>query len=212
MLTINLIEALPRTALYERLARENRIVEEPGRESNVVFRRPYDEVVHPGSGASRKPMSPARSTARFAYNCEHTIPIASKPDFGPERASWSNIAYGHAHHEKPVFARRRDVGLPADLLETGACRFCARAASRISSILALSGITWSNSRARRCRAAKRVLLRAQYPVEGRQRRRKVNSSVFRLGNDGSRRLERNVPLELHAGERYVPPLAKDHEK
>ena len=45
MLTINLLQALPRTALYDRLPREHRIVEDETLESNVVFRRPYDDVV-----------------------------------------------------------------------------------------------------------------------------------------------------------------------
>jgi radical SAM superfamily enzyme YgiQ (UPF0313 family) len=94
MLTINLIEALPRTALYERLARENRIVEEPGRESNVVFRRPYDEVVASWKRCIAEAYDPAALYARFAYNCEHTYPNRIRPNFGPERASWNNIAYG----------------------------------------------------------------------------------------------------------------------
>jgi radical SAM superfamily enzyme YgiQ (UPF0313 family) len=94
MLTINLIEALPRTALHERLTRENRIVEEDGRESNVVFLRPYDEVVASWKRCIAEAYDPAALYARFAYNCEHTYPNRIRPDFGPERASWSNIAYG----------------------------------------------------------------------------------------------------------------------
>jgi radical SAM superfamily enzyme YgiQ (UPF0313 family) len=94
MLTINLIEALPRTTLYERLARENRIVEEDGRESNVVFLKPYDEVVASWKRCIAEAYDPAALYARFAYNCEHTYPNRIRPDFGPERTSWSNIAYG----------------------------------------------------------------------------------------------------------------------
>jgi hopanoid C-2 methylase len=45
MLTINLLQALPRTPLWDRLARENRIVEDETRESNVVFKMPYDDTV-----------------------------------------------------------------------------------------------------------------------------------------------------------------------
>jgi radical SAM superfamily enzyme YgiQ (UPF0313 family) len=94
MLTINLIEALPRTALYERLVRENRIVEEEGRESNVVFLRPYEEVVASWKRCIAEAYDPAALYARFAYNCEHTYPNRIRPDFGPERTSWRNIAYG----------------------------------------------------------------------------------------------------------------------
>jgi hypothetical protein len=45
MLTINLLQALPRTPLWDRLERAGRIDADPTRESNVRFLRPYDEVV-----------------------------------------------------------------------------------------------------------------------------------------------------------------------
>ena len=44
MLTINLLQALPKTPLWDRLARSGRIDDDPRRESNVRFLRPYDEV------------------------------------------------------------------------------------------------------------------------------------------------------------------------
>ena len=37
MLTVNLLQALPRTPLWDRLARENRLSQDEDRESNVVF-------------------------------------------------------------------------------------------------------------------------------------------------------------------------------
>src|ERR1700683_1969521 len=45
MLTMNLLQALPKTALWDRLARDGRLVENGARESNVRFVRPYEEVV-----------------------------------------------------------------------------------------------------------------------------------------------------------------------
>ena len=45
LLTINLLQALPKTPLWERLSREDRLVRAAGRESNVRFLRPYDDVV-----------------------------------------------------------------------------------------------------------------------------------------------------------------------
>ena len=45
LLTINLLQALPKTPLWDRLKRENRLIEDEGRESNVDFRLPYEEVV-----------------------------------------------------------------------------------------------------------------------------------------------------------------------
>ena len=38
LLTINLLQALPKTPLWDRLARENRLIEDEGQESNVDFR------------------------------------------------------------------------------------------------------------------------------------------------------------------------------
>src|SRR5262249_28143492 len=45
IVTINLLEALPRTPLWDRLQAERRVVEPDGRESNVDFRLPYEQVV-----------------------------------------------------------------------------------------------------------------------------------------------------------------------
>jgi biotin synthase-like enzyme len=46
ILTINLLQALPRTPLWDRLKLADRlIVDDAGLESNVRFLRPHDEVV-----------------------------------------------------------------------------------------------------------------------------------------------------------------------
>src|ERR1700687_4872228 len=46
ILTINLLQALPRTPLWDRLQRDGRlIIDDVGLESNVRFLRHYDEVV-----------------------------------------------------------------------------------------------------------------------------------------------------------------------
>jgi hopanoid C-2 methylase len=45
MLTINLLQALPKTPLWDRLEAAGRLDEDGDRESNVVFARPYDEVL-----------------------------------------------------------------------------------------------------------------------------------------------------------------------
>src|SRR2546429_120180 len=45
MLTINLLQALPKTPLWDRLKAAERIESDPSLESNVRFLRPYDEVV-----------------------------------------------------------------------------------------------------------------------------------------------------------------------
>ena len=45
LLTINLLQALPKTPLWDRLAREGRLIEDEERDSNVKFRLPYEHVV-----------------------------------------------------------------------------------------------------------------------------------------------------------------------
>jgi hypothetical protein len=45
MLTMNLLQALPKTPLWDRLARDRRLVSDSTLESNVRFLRPYEEVV-----------------------------------------------------------------------------------------------------------------------------------------------------------------------
>jgi radical SAM superfamily enzyme YgiQ (UPF0313 family) len=74
VLTINLLEALPRTPLYRRLQAENRLIDEEGRESNVDFKMPYDEVLAMWRHTFRTAFSPEAIYRRFAYNVEHTYP------------------------------------------------------------------------------------------------------------------------------------------
>jgi hypothetical protein len=94
MLTINLLQALPRTALYDRLSREHRLVEDESLESNVVFRRPYQDVVSSWKRCIAEAYDPAALYARFAHNAVHTYANRIRPQFGAHRTSWSSITYG----------------------------------------------------------------------------------------------------------------------
>ena len=93
MLTINLLQALPRTALYERLAREGRIIEDETRESNVVFRLPYEVVVSSWKRCIAEAYEPSALYARYGHNLVHTYPNRFHPP-GRNRASFADIAYG----------------------------------------------------------------------------------------------------------------------
>jgi radical SAM superfamily enzyme YgiQ (UPF0313 family) len=94
MLTINLLQALPRTPLWDRLAAEGRLVEDPLRESNVRFRLPYDEVVDTWRRCMAEAYAPERVFRRFAHNAAHTYPNRIKPPASQERASWRNLGRG----------------------------------------------------------------------------------------------------------------------
>ena len=84
MLTINLLQALPKTPLWDRLARAGRIDDDPRRESNVRFLRPYEEVVSMWRRAIAHAYDPERLFARFAHQVDATyanrlmVPVRGK--------------------------------------------------------------------------------------------------------------------------------------
>jgi hopanoid C-2 methylase len=74
ILTINLLQALPRTPLWDRLKRADRLViDDAGLESNVRFLRPYDEVVGMWRRCVMHAYDPERLFARFTYQVEATF-------------------------------------------------------------------------------------------------------------------------------------------
>jgi hopanoid C-2 methylase len=74
MLTMNLLQALPKTPLWDRLAREGRLLEDGTRESNVLFRRPYEEVIATWRRCIAYAYDPERLYARFSHQFRATYP------------------------------------------------------------------------------------------------------------------------------------------
>jgi radical SAM superfamily enzyme YgiQ (UPF0313 family) len=72
MLTINLLQALPKTPLFDRLKRDGRIVDDGSLESNVRFLRPYDEVLASWRQAIQYAYTPERVFARFRHQVDAT--------------------------------------------------------------------------------------------------------------------------------------------
>jgi hopanoid C-2 methylase len=73
ILTINLLQALPRTPLWDRLDRDGRLIaDDSGLESNVRFLRPYDEVVAAWRRCIAHAYDPERLFARFMHQVEAT--------------------------------------------------------------------------------------------------------------------------------------------
>jgi len=91
LLTINLLQALPRTPLYRRLQEEGRLVDEPGRESNVVFKLPYEDVVDMWRRTFTAAYQPAAIYRRFAYHVEHVFPNRITPPNSRQRVNLKNI-------------------------------------------------------------------------------------------------------------------------
>jgi len=73
-LTINLLQALPKTPLWDRLAASGRLSFDPQRESNVVFTRPYEEVLATWRAAVRHAYSPEAMFGRYEWNLRETYP------------------------------------------------------------------------------------------------------------------------------------------
>jgi hypothetical protein len=109
MLTINLLQALPKTPLWERLAREGRLVEDGSRESNVRFVRPHDEVVATWRRCIAYAYEPERLYARFRHQIQATY-ANRLPAPGRGRLTPSNLKRGATL----LFNLLLQVGLYAD--------------------------------------------------------------------------------------------------
>jgi radical SAM superfamily enzyme YgiQ (UPF0313 family) len=72
ILTMNLLQALPKTPLWDRLAKDNRIADDPKLESNVRFLRPYDEVVAVWRRCVAHAYDPERLFTRFIHQVDAT--------------------------------------------------------------------------------------------------------------------------------------------
>ncbi len=92
LLTINLLQALPKTPLWDRLLRENRLIEDEGRESNVDFRLPYEQVVETWRQCMSSAYEPRKLLKRYEYQIENTFP--NQVQRPPQKASWKNIRLG----------------------------------------------------------------------------------------------------------------------
>src|SRR5258708_19240041 len=94
LLTINLLQALPKTPLWDRLERENRLIEDESRESNVDFYLPYEQVVSPWRECMGSAYEPSRLIERFEYQIRVTYPHRIQLAATPERMAWSNVRRG----------------------------------------------------------------------------------------------------------------------
>jgi radical SAM superfamily enzyme YgiQ (UPF0313 family) len=92
VLTINLLQALPKTPLWDRLHRAGRLIkDDTGLESNVRFLQPYDEVLATWRRCVDHAYAPEQLFRRFAHQIENTYPNRLK---GPVRGklTWNNIS------------------------------------------------------------------------------------------------------------------------
>ncbi len=91
MLTINLLQALPKTPLWDRLKLAGRVADDPTLESNVRFLRPYDEVVAMWRRCIAYANDPERLFARFHHQVEATyVNRMITPARG--KLNWANLS------------------------------------------------------------------------------------------------------------------------
>jgi radical SAM superfamily enzyme YgiQ (UPF0313 family) len=73
LLTINLLQALPKTPLWDRLERADRLDHDDGLDSNVKFLMPYDQVVGSWKRCMEIAYEPSKLFERWKYQCEYTF-------------------------------------------------------------------------------------------------------------------------------------------
>jgi radical SAM superfamily enzyme YgiQ (UPF0313 family) len=91
MLTINLLQALPKTPLWDRLKVAGRLSDDSTLESNVRFLRPYDDVVSMWRRCIAYANDPERLFARFHHQVESTY---ANRMITPARGklTWANLS------------------------------------------------------------------------------------------------------------------------
>jgi hopanoid C-2 methylase len=94
LLTINLLQALPKTPLWDRLQGAGRLDHNGNRDSNVVFARPYDAVLSDWRLAVRRAYTPEAIYRRFAWNAEHTYRNRVRPPLSRARLTAANLRRG----------------------------------------------------------------------------------------------------------------------
>jgi radical SAM superfamily enzyme YgiQ (UPF0313 family) len=95
IMTVNILYALPNTALYTRLEKDNRVLDadaSENRDSNIVFLRPYEKVVKDWQRVIAHVFDAEHLYARYAYNAKHVYPHRIKPKNPTAQATWSNIS------------------------------------------------------------------------------------------------------------------------
>lgn len=95
IMTVNILFALPNTALHARLSKDNRVLPEQAaadRDSNIVFLQPYENVVRNWQKVIAHVFGPVNLYKRYAYNAIHTYPNRIKPRNPAKQATWENIS------------------------------------------------------------------------------------------------------------------------
>jgi radical SAM superfamily enzyme YgiQ (UPF0313 family) len=94
MLSINLVFALPKTPLWKKMEEQGRLDHSSGRESNIRYLMPHDQVVSQWKKCVSTVYSPSEIYQRFWYNVLHTYPNRIKLPRNAAQNSWSYVKRG----------------------------------------------------------------------------------------------------------------------
>jgi radical SAM superfamily enzyme YgiQ (UPF0313 family) len=91
IVTPNLLVALPHTPLYERLQKANRLNAGEGRDSNVEYLQPYEEVVANWKRVIRETYEPGKIYERYAAQAKRTYVHRKRPLRPLDQLTWPNL-------------------------------------------------------------------------------------------------------------------------
>jgi hopanoid C-2 methylase len=91
IMTVNLLYALPHTPLHQRMEKAGRLVSNEGRDSNIDFLIPYEEVVARWKRVVETIYDPKHIFARFATQAAKTYPHREKSKEPWKRATLPNL-------------------------------------------------------------------------------------------------------------------------
>lgn len=97
IMTVNILYALPKTALYDRLKKEGRILDDATaaqRDSNIDFQIPYEEVVARWKKVIGYIYDAKNLYRRYAFNAEKTYVNRLRPRNPLSQLTWRNVKRG----------------------------------------------------------------------------------------------------------------------
>ncbi len=97
IMTVNILYALPKTALHDRLGKAGRVIEPSkleGRDSNIQFLVPYEEVVARWKKVIGYVYEAKNLYRRYAHNALYTYRNRVRPENPLSRLNWLNLKRG----------------------------------------------------------------------------------------------------------------------
>jgi radical SAM superfamily enzyme YgiQ (UPF0313 family) len=91
LMTVNLLYALPKTPLYDRLQREGRILSDPEGDSNIAFLEPRETVMARWRRIIAQLYEPANVYARFLTQARSTYRNRTAPENPIQQLTWRNL-------------------------------------------------------------------------------------------------------------------------